>query len=105
MSTTDQLPMSETAFYILLALRQPMHGYGVIQHIEAITAGRLVLGAGTMYGTLKKMQHDGLIDLVATTDSRKIYQATPAGIALLRAERARLQELVQNAEVLDDEAD
>ncbi|WP_125702772.1 PadR family transcriptional regulator [Lacticaseibacillus daqingensis] len=105
MTTTDELPMSESAFYILLALLHPLHGYGVIQHVAAITADRVQLGAGTVYGTLKKLQREGLIALVATDGDRKVYQATAAGRALLTAERARLQELVRNAEVLDNAQD
>ncbi|WDF82576.1 PadR family transcriptional regulator [Lacticaseibacillus pabuli] len=99
----DELPMNETAFYILLSLLTPMHGYGIIQHVAEITHGRLTLGAGTTYGTLKKMQTDKLIQLVDEVDKRKIYAITDSGRELLEAERGRLQELLKNAEVIDDE--
>ena len=45
-----ETPLTEAFFYILLALRLPNHGYGVIQEVEELTKGRVVLGAGTLYG-------------------------------------------------------
>ena len=38
------MPMSETAYYILLSLSEPRHGYGIIQHVEEMTNGRIRLG-------------------------------------------------------------
>ena len=46
-------PLTEAIFYILLALRKPNHGYGIIQEVEALTAGRVVLGPGTLYGAIQ----------------------------------------------------
>ena len=43
-------PLTDALFYVLLALRQPKHGYGIIQEVQELTNGRLVLGAGTLYG-------------------------------------------------------
>jgi len=45
-----------------------------MQHVEKITRGRIKLGAGTMYGTLSKMEKDNLITPVAEEERRKIYQ-------------------------------
>ena len=45
-----ELPLTEAVFYIMLALRHPNHGYGIIQEVEEMTGGRLSLGAGTLYG-------------------------------------------------------
>ena len=42
-----EIPLTEAMFYILLAVRKPNHGYGIIQEIEELTKGRVVLGAGT----------------------------------------------------------
>jgi DNA-binding PadR family transcriptional regulator len=42
--------MTETIFYILLSLHRPMHGYGIMQNAEQLTGGRVVMGAGTLYG-------------------------------------------------------
>lgn len=89
-------PMSETAYYILLSLTEPRHGYGIMQHVEAITDGRLRLGAGTLYGSLSRMEKDRLIAVVAEEQRRKIYQINAAGKKLLQIEIGRLRELLTN---------
>ena len=52
------VPMTETAFYILLCLQTPNHGYGVVQRVEEMTGGEIRLAPGTMYGSLSKMERD-----------------------------------------------
>lgn len=93
------LPMSETAYYILLALLEPRHGYGIIQYVEDITKGRLKIGAGTIYGTLSKFEKDGIIELHGEGDRRKIFAITEIGRALLNLEIKRLKELYENGAV------
>ena len=67
-----ETPLTEAFFYILLALRRPNHGYGVIQEVEELTKGRVVLGAGTLYGALQTMQKRGWIRIYSQdTESRK----------------------------------
>ena len=90
-------PMTETAFYILLSLKEPRHGYGIIKHVEALTEGRLVLGSGTIYGTLTKMQRDEIISVYADEKRKKVYEITAVGKALMRHEITRLKELHMNA--------
>ncbi len=90
------LPMTETAYYTLLSLTEPRHGYGVMQHVESITSGRLRIGAGTLYGTLSRMEQSGLITVVSEVERRKTYVVTPHGRSLLAREFARLEELVAN---------
>ena len=53
------VPMTETGFYILLCLRSPNHGYGIVQKVKEITDNEVILGPGTMYGSLSKMEKDG----------------------------------------------
>lgn len=91
------LPMTETAFYILLSLQIPRYGYSIMQHVEALTGGRIILGAGTLYGSLSKMKKDGLIEMVKEEDKRKIYVATETGNQLLRIEKERIAELYRNS--------
>ncbi|MBN2049558.1 MAG: helix-turn-helix transcriptional regulator [Spirochaetales bacterium] len=88
--------MSESAFYILLALKEPRHGYGIILHVEEITDGRIRLGPGTIYGTLSRFEKDGLIQPIEETDRRKTYLITLRGRELLKAELQRLEELYKN---------
>lgn len=92
----EYLPMTETAFYMLLSLTEVRHGYGIMQHVEELTDKRIRLGAGTVYGTLSRMEKDGLIRAVAEVERRKLYQITPEGGGLLRAEAERIKELYDN---------
>lgn len=92
------LPMTETAFYILLALKEPLHGYGIILKVEDLTEGRIRIGPGTIYGTLSKMEADGLIIPVGQEDRRKIYLQSSIGSDLVKLEVTRLKELIKNAE-------
>ncbi|MEH7353295.1 PadR family transcriptional regulator [Neobacillus drentensis] len=91
------VPMTETAFYILLSLTEPRHGYGIVKHVEDITNGRIVLGSGTVYGTLTKMQKDGIITVFADEERKRVYEVTETGRKLITAEINRLKELYQNA--------
>lgn len=87
------VPMTETGFYILLCLRTPNHGYGIIQRVEAMTDGEIRLAPGTMYGSLSKMEKDGVIRFLREEDKRKIYQITPLGLEILRMECRRIERL------------
>ncbi|OIJ20176.1 PadR family transcriptional regulator [Anaerobacillus alkalidiazotrophicus] len=89
--------MTETAFYILLSLNKPRHGYGIVKHVEEITKERLRLGSGTVYGTLSKMQKDGIITVYADEERKTVYERTLVGQQLLTAEIERLKELHANA--------
>lgn len=97
------LPMTETAFYILLALEKPRHGYGIIKFVEEITDGRLVLGSGTIYGTLTKMQRDGIITVFSDEKRKKVYEVTDVGKELMQREISRLKELHKNALFYEEE--
>ena len=87
------VPMTETAFYILLCLKDPTHGYGIVQKVEQLTDGAIRLAPGTMYGSLSKMEKDGVIRFVKEEEKRKIYQITPLGSELLEIERKRIERL------------
>ena len=91
------VPMTETAFYILLCLQTPNHGYGVVQRVEEMTGGEIRLAPGTMYGSLSKMERDGLIRFVHEEDKRKIYESTQAGREVLQLELKRIERLYKNA--------
>ena len=91
------VPMTETGFYILLCLRTPNHGYGIVQTVKELTDSEITLSPGTMYGSLSKMEKDGLITFVREEDKRKIYQITELGEEVLNLELKRIQRLYQNA--------
>ena len=91
------VPMTETGFYILLCLQKPNHGYGIVQKVEQMTEGEIRLAPGTMYGSLSKMEKDGLIRFVKEEEKRKIYQITELGREVLQLEKKRIERLHRNA--------
>ena len=90
------VPMTETGFYILLSLRKEQHGYGIVQQVEALTEGRVKLSPGTMYGSLSKMEKDGLITFVREEEKRKIYCITSLGREVLDLEIRRIERLYRD---------
>lgn len=99
MNTSNNV-LTEAVYYILLALVEPLHGYGIMQQTARLSNGRLVISAGTLYGAISTLLEKGWIQQVAnTTDSRrKEYVITATGRAVLVAELDRLRELVANGE-------
>ena len=73
------VPMTETGFYILYCLQTPMHGYNIVQQVLKLTEGEIRISPGTMYGSLSKMERDGLIRFVCEEEKRKIYQIRDLG--------------------------
>ena len=68
--------MTETGFYILFCLQKENHGYRITQKVKEMTDSQVSISPGTMYGTLSKMEKDGLISFVREEEKRKIYQIT-----------------------------
>ena len=91
------VPMTESGFYILFCLQQPQHGYGISQQVRQMTDGELIISAGTMYGTLSKMEKDGLIAFQREEEKRKIYQITELGKEVLNLELQRIERLYKNS--------
>ena len=91
-------PLTEAVYYILLSLMEPMHGYGIMQNVEALSGGRVRLAAGTLYGAINTLLEKGWITaLPGAKDSRKKeYQITNLGKEAVIAEIIRLQELLKN---------
>lgn len=90
-------PMTESGFYILFCLQEPQHGYGISQQVKRLTGGAVTIGAGTMYGTLSKMEQDGLIRFHSEEDKRKLYQITALGREVLAVELMRIERLYRNS--------
>jgi len=88
--------MSETAYYILLSLSEPRHGYGIIKFVEELTENRIVLGSGTVYGTLAKMYKDKLISVYDDKDRKTIYRITGDGRQLILLEIERFKKIYEN---------
>ncbi len=91
------VPMTESGFYILFCLQQPQHGYGISRQVKRMTGGNLIIGAGTMYGTLAKMEKDGLISFDKEEENRKLYKITALGKEILNLELHRIERLYKNS--------
>ena len=100
------IPLTEAVFYILLAVRTPNHGYGIIQEVERLTNGRVTLGAGTLYGAIQTLEKERWIRIYSVdTESRKKkeYVITAEGREAFEEERTRLEELLRNAGLMTEE--
>ena len=91
--------LTEVTFLILLALYQPRHGYAVMQYIEEQTGGRLLLGAGTLYGALNALLKKGWIEPYGAEKGRKKeYVITKDGKLAAENELLRLKQVMDIAE-------
>lgn len=101
----DLLPLTPAVLHILLALAdEERHGYGIMKEVEARTGGETRLGPGTLYGSIKRMLGDGLIeeseerpDPELDDQRRRYYRITGFGRRVAGAEAARLDTLVSFA--------
>ena len=95
------LPLTETQYLIMASLIEPAHGYAIMQQVDEITDGRVVIGPGTMYGTLKKLLKRKLILQVegpSGNERRITYSLTADGRRLLESEIGRLAMLARIGE-------
>jgi DNA-binding PadR family transcriptional regulator len=87
-------PLPSAAFNILLALAgEDLHGYAIMRQVEQQTSGRVRLGPGTLYGSLRTLLEASFIEDLEdnsgpkdTAERRRYYRLTPAGLKLVRAE-------------------
>ena len=94
------LPLTESSFYILLSLVEPLHGYGVMQKVEILSEGTVKIGPGTLYGAFQALEKEALIVKVGEEDRRKIFALTPKGRAVLKEQASRLAIMVRSASAL-----
>lgn len=98
-------PLPPVAFHILLALAsEDLHGYAIIRQVERQTRGRVRLGPGTLYGSIKTLLEARIIEEVEplanedlSTDRRRYYRLTSAGRKLARSEAENLADLLRLA--------
>ena len=91
-------PLTPQVFHILVALAErDLHGYAIMQDVATRTNGKLRLGPGTLYGSIKRLLEQGLIVELEASDRRRYYRLTPIGRVAAKAEAARLMELVDQA--------
>jgi len=100
--TSKYLPLTESTYYIMLTLVEPLHGYGVMQKIEKISKGTVKVGPGTLYGAFTSLEKEGLIVKVKEEDRRKSYVLTPKGKEVLMNQIKRLEIMTQNGSSVMD---
>ncbi|UTH07149.1 PadR family transcriptional regulator [Macrococcoides canis] len=88
------LPLSVTMHYILLVLREPNHGYAVMQKVQELSSNKVILAPGTLYGAIENLSKHGWIRQVDEVDRRKIYHITDEGMEILEKERERLLHII-----------
>ena len=101
----DLLPLSSAVLHILLSLAdEERHGYGIMREVEDRTGGGVRMGPGTLYGSIKRMLGEGLIeesderpDPELDDSRRRYYRITDFGRRVAGAEAARLEGLVRSA--------
>lgn len=105
-ATNSNLPLTPAVFHILLALSSgERHGYGIMKQVEADSQGKVSMGPGTLYGSLKRMLDAGLVnesdkrvDPELDDERRIYYQITGVGAQALAAELERYQRIVTIAQ-------
>lgn len=95
MKRDPNLPLTETTFYILLALTTAAHGYLIMTRVEEMSGGHVRLAPGTLYGALDNLLKKGFIARIPSDDPRrKVYQTTAQGNDLLAADAQRMSHML-----------
>lgn len=89
-------PMTETTYYTLLALKEPRHGYAIMQFVSELTEGRIRMGTGTLYTMLGRLVEDCLIQILSNENGKKTYQVTEQGSDLMGLEIKRIEKQLEN---------
>lgn len=90
------IPMTETTYYTLCAVKEPRHGYAIMQFVSQLTEKRIQLGTGTLYTMLGRLLEDGIIQIVSEEKGKKTYLITEDGILLMLQEIKRLRHQLEN---------
>ncbi|MEK4229649.1 PadR family transcriptional regulator [Solibacillus sp. FSL H8-0538] len=81
--------------YILLALREPLHGYAIMQKIEDMSRGEVIIAAGTLYGAVDNLlKHNWIAPAPSEDSRRKVYGITKEGLHILEIEQQRLAHIL-----------
>ncbi|MFN2556636.1 MAG: PadR family transcriptional regulator [Nitriliruptorales bacterium] len=101
----ELLPLPAAWLHVLVALSGgELHGYAIMSEVERLTDGVVTMGPGTLYGTLKRLHSQGLVEesegpaeAESEGPARRYYRLTGFGERVLAAETARLSNLIHAA--------
>jgi DNA-binding PadR family transcriptional regulator len=100
-ATMEFLPLTEPVLLILLSLaEQPRHGYSILKDVEQMSAGRVVLSTGTLYGALRRLLDEKWIERIEEEESsrgRQAYRLSARGRKNLQVEVGRMKQLTHLA--------
>jgi PadR family transcriptional regulator PadR len=100
-ATMEFLPLTEPVLLILLSLaEQPRHGYSILKDVEQMSAGRVVLSTGTLYGALRRLLDEKWIERIEEQESsrgRQAYRLSARGRKNLQVEVGRMKQLTHLA--------
>ena len=97
--TFESEQLTDAAYYILLSLVEKRHGYAIMQYIEKLTDGLIIIGPATLYTLLKKMNASELIEQKdLSNDRKKQYKITDRGLILLKNEVRRRTLMAKHGE-------
>lgn len=101
MNRDKNLPLTETTYYILLALLKPSHGYLIMQTVEELSNQQVRVAAGTLYGAIENLLKQELIQSVKSEDDRrKVYVITQKGKDILKLDFERMRHMIDITERL-----
>jgi DNA-binding PadR family transcriptional regulator len=97
----ENKPLTEPVLLILMSLAaKPRHGYALIRDIEELSAGRVRVSTGTLYGALRRLLEDAWIerfDQEDTSRDKQAYRLTAAGWKQMQIELDRMKQLTRAA--------
>ncbi len=101
----DFLPLPSSSFHVLLVLAQgEKHGYGIMREVETISDGVVRMGPGTLYGTIKRLVENGLVEEIGERpdpelddERRRYYRITGIGERVVAAEVHRLSTMIERS--------
>ena len=93
----DEDILTDSTYYILLTMVEPIHGYAIMQQVQEISDGEVVIGPASLYTILKKLQTADLIELLEDEEERrKNYRLTDKGKSILKKDINRRIAMVEH---------
>ena len=106
MKRDKNLPLTETVYYILLALSEPTHGYVLMEKVEELSNGQVRLAAGTLYGAIENLlKKEFIVSMPSDDVRRKVYAISETGIEILKADQERMEHMISITKQVYEQGD